>query len=670
VDTILDEIGLVTKVNGSDLLNLLNYVNFRDGTIFAEFRHAKKPEALSFQAFPQPSRGDSLVCRWLAPGVPARVLADYVLRSFVVTDGHSLITVEAEVKELDRETVVFALPEFGSEKSSRKVRRHPSAGVTAVVFQHGLEFGGSLLDFNAVSLQVSLRLPEGGSFHGLNPDSPVTLLLRRSEALLFSGECLITRSEGAGGERTLVLTPAFNNMRRFPPKAIRSVRHTLNPAPSVSVFHPLVGKRIALQTTDLSGVGMGVEEFFENSYLVPGLVLHDIVLEIGNQILLRCSGQVLYRNVFAQGTGSPIVRCGVVFLDLVMEDQARLAALLYQSMNSRFRVCSAVDMEELWRFFFESGFLYPSKYVAIEAYKNEFRALYEKLYLKSSEISRHFLFQDKGTLFAHMSMIRTYPRAWLIHHHAASKSGYGLAGVAVLDQINHYINEFHFHRSSHMDFVMCYYRKENRFPHRVFGGAAEDVANPKGISVDAFAYLHLAEEVAESAAAFQILPASAADLKELKSFYEAVSGGLMLDAMNLTVPSTPHDELDAQYKRLGFQRSHQVFSWKVSGVLKAVVTLQTSDLGLNLSNLTNCLHVVVVDAEGLLPEVLFAGLRQLVQDLARGELPLLVFPKQFLDDHNVPYEKTYLLWVLSMTHSDGCFHSFRNRFKRGSHGQG
>ena len=260
-------------------------------------------------------------------------------------------------------------------------------------------------------------------------------------------------------------------------------------------------------------------------------------------------------------------------------------------------------------------------------------------------------------------MLRAYPDSWLIQHHAASKDGYGLAGVAVLDQIGQYINEFHSHRSTHMDYVMCYFRKENKFPSRVFGGTAKDVTDPKGISLDVFSYVHLTVEW-EGPSICQILPVSDADLKSLNRFYESVSGGLMLDAMNLKVPTNADDELSSRYSELGFRRKSLVFSFHEAGTLKAIVTLQLTELGLNLSNLTNCFHALVIDPS-LDPKVLLSGLRKLGQQYTQEDLPLLVFPSNYLEAHGVTSEKNYTLWVLNMTHTDSYFRSIQKRFRRG-----
>jgi hypothetical protein len=473
--------------------------------------------------------------------------------------------------------------------------------------------------------------------------------------------------ENAG--RTLVLAPGIHNIRRYPPREYRSQRHFLSPAPNINILHPLTGERQYLQAVDLSSSGFATEEFYHSSTLLPGLIIPEVSLEIGNHFMMKCQAQVLYRNIVLAENGETLVRCGIVFLDLSIQDQATLSSLLHQDTNNRIRVCGRVDMDALWSFFFESGFIYPSKYLSMEAHKKDFKRTYEKLYLQSPSITRHFIFQDRGALFGHMSMIRSSARTWLIHHHAASRSGYGMAGVAVLDQVGQYINEFHLHRSTRMDFVMCYYRKENRFPSRVFGGVARDIGNPKGSSIDAFAYTSLSALPAATSESIQVFPASAEDRSELERFYGQASGGLCLDALNLIPGGPPEDPLTAEYQRLGFKRERQVFALKKDGTLIAAILVSITELGLNLSNLTDCVHVFVVDRGKLTPSMLSGALNGLGSHFGNRDSPILVYPVDFLDHYEIPYEKQYILWVFNMNFLDGYFKSLRNTFKRDAHGR-
>jgi hypothetical protein len=67
------------------------------------------------------------------------------------------------------------------------------------------------------------------------------------------------------------------------------------------------------------------------------------------------------------------------------------------------------------------------------------------------------------------------------------------AGLVVLNQIGRYINDFSWMHSTHMQYVMCYYRPENKFPNRVFGGFANYLKNPGQCSIDELAYCHFPE---------------------------------------------------------------------------------------------------------------------------------------------------------------------------------
>lgn len=656
------------RLKRSDLMNRLNFINFSEGTIFATFRHLEHGDLLSCQAFPLPCDDEMLDCRWMPPGLSPEQLKGYGCDGILVSDGHSHVTAKVDVVKLDAENVRFRITGSGYEKSIRKIDRHDCEGIQARLVQSGIGFDGTLADFNALSFRVEFETGLCGSRRWINPADPVMVMLSRDGELLYSGECLAARTDKASARRGLVLVPNFNNIRRYRPQEFRNARQVLAPAPAAYFIHPLTGKRMYLQVKDISGTGICVEEFFERSVLLPGLIIPELSIEIANQSVMQCRAQVLYRNVVQAEGRSGTVRCGIVILDMETKDQARLSAFLHNASNDRLRVCGSLDMEELWRFFFETGFIYPAKYLSIEARKAEFKRTYEKLYLGSPSIARHFIYEDKGQIFGHMSMVHFYSNAWIIHHHAASRDGYGMAGVEVLDQVGRYTNAVHRQPSAHMDYLMCYFREENRFPCRVFSGVARDIADPKGSSLDVFAYLHLpAADSAAGEPSCQLFPAGDTDLAELGRFYADRSGGLMLDALDLVTGTDCDSDLDTEYVRQGFRRERHLFSLRQDGKLKAVLSLTLSELGLNLSNLTNCVHAFVVDDEETSAAVLMAGLRALLHHYKAEDLPVLVYPADYAERNTLPTEKKYTLWILDTDRSDGYFASIRTTFKKSCH---
>ncbi len=650
------------RVRRTDLLNIFNHIHFKAGTVFVRWRHREHSNYIFYQAYPMPCKDETLVCKWTNPDLPLEKLKPYECESILVSDGFSHVSMAAEIQDMDAKGATFRIPLSGYQKSMRSMDRIPCEGVSAQLIQAGISVAGRLRDFNAVSFSVEVDGRALDAMHWVNTDMPVALLFLVDGQLLFSGDCLINRSNKESGSRILVLSPNFSNIRRYKPREFRCKRQILTPAAMAYFRHPFTGKKSYLAVANISVAGICVEEFFDHAQLLPSMIIPEITLEIANSFVLTCRAQVLYRNVVRTEGERSIVHCGIVFLDMNSADQVQLSAIVHQSVDEKLRVCSSVDMEGLWRFFFETGFIYPSKYLSLEAHKDEFKRTYEKLYLESPSIARHFLYQDKGQIFGHMSMLRYYSNSWIVHHHAASRDGYGLAGVSVLDEMGRFTNDVHFHPSAHMDYLICYYRPDNRFPSRVFGNATRDIADPKGSSIDAFAYLWLPAEA--QSAAFQLFPAREEDLSELSRRYETVSGGLLLDALDLGSVVESDPGLSGEYLAQGFKRERHVFCLKLDGKLMAVLLLTISDLGLNLSNLTNCIHVIVLEPELLSPETMFSALHALRSQYGADEPPILVFPDTYLEKHSVPFEKKYLLWVLSGTHSDEYFKSVRNTFKR------
>jgi hypothetical protein len=349
-----------------------------------------------------------------------------------------------------------------------------------------------------------------------------------------------------------------------------------------------------------------------------------------------------------------------------IQDHVKLVALLDQAKDKNSYICSNVNLDELWNFFFDTGFIYPDKYAFIQKNKDQIKKTYERLYSNNPHIARHFIYQDKGRILGHMAMIRFYENTWLIQHHAARKSSRNKAGLVVLDQIGRMLNDSNRLYSLHMDYVICYYRSSNKFPSRIFGGAAKSINDPKACSIDRFAYYHYQNTSRHMSAlpkSWEFSSTRAEDLQELEDFYEHSSGGLMLEALDLKADKFDCDSLAAQYHRVGLTRERHFYSLKKNGNLKAVITAVLSDVGLNLSDLTNCIKVFVLDPKGLTPDILNTIFSLLSKRFQRKEMAILLYPAAYVDEQLIVYEKLYNLWVCRVQSSDEYFR-YLNRLLR------
>ena len=72
-----------------------------------------------------------------------------------------------------------------------------------------------------------------------------------------------------------------------------------------------------------------------------------------------------------------------------------------------------------------------------------------------------------------------------------------------------------------------------------------------------------------------------------------------------------------------------------------------SDDGLNLSDLTNCIQVFVVDQEQFPRDIVNLMLSILTHKYQQEEIPILVYPTSYADNAKLPYDKKYSLWAIS-----------------------
>ncbi len=639
------------------LINKLNYINFQDDVILVNFKHPRYNHTVSHPAKPQPCLGEELKCIWTETDKIRQQLSSYRFQEIVVPSGKKKLVVTSSEITIDDTGICIVLPETCWEVSPREMRRHSSRGVKVQLIQNSVSFYGVLVDFSTASFRVEITAKPPQTFQWINPNLPVNLIFSDENEVLYSGECRITKETDGHKTKYYILEPATYQTQRFKPKEFRSDRQKLVPSPTIIFKHPLIEKMINLKVIDLSGAGFAVEEDRFEAVLLPGMIIPELEVNFTNNFTIHCKAQVVYRQLNGEGEAGNRVKCGMAILDMSIDDHGKLSALLHQAKDDHSYVCNRVNLDALWNFFFESGFIYPKKYVFLEANKDKIKKIYTKLYTQNQKIARHFIYQDKGRILGHLAMIRFYENTWLIHHHAADRSASLRAGMAVLDQIGRFINDSHQLYSIRMNYAFCYFRPENRFPNRVFGGVFDNIKDPKGCSIDTFAYFHCRKNPSNGQVLeepWELTNMQAEDFSELQNFYEFSSGGIMLDALELK-GNEGVEELSIEYQKLGLKREKQVLSLKRGGKLKAVVLVDVSDVGLNLADLTNNIKVIVIDSRELTKDILYSAISQLSRKFEQGEIPVLVYPVTYVESNSIPYEKLYHLWALNMQYTDYYF---------------
>lgn len=655
------------RVSRSYLVNKLNYVNFMNGTIDVIFCHRRYDRRVVCKALPFPCAGERLECRFQKPGAVETLIDNYEIERFYVGDGVKALQVEPAAYRIQEEGIEFDLPERCLEIRNRREIRYPCRDIPVQVIQNSMLFKGRLLEFSTGSFQVELAARPPQTFECIDPDLPVDLIVIIADEMVYSGTFSVVRQGDGADVRDFVLEPKGDSLRRFHPRTFRSNRLQLVPSPNLLFTHPLTGNMVNLKVADISGSGMSVTERLGGSLLLPGMILPEVELSFAGIFHIRFKAQVVYRNVVEDDKGKTDALCGLAILDMSTNEHLKLLSILHQAENENAYINNEVEMSALWDFFFETGFIYPKKYQYIADNKEAIKATYWKLYTQNPTIARHFIYQEKGRILGHMAMVRLYDKAWMIHHHAARKRDQIRAGIDVLNQIGRFGYDSHRLYSLHMKYLLCYFRPENHFPNSVFGGFARHNTDPKACSMDGFAYLHHRPGEGEPEAlapGWSLSPTGEGDVQELSTWYDFESGGLMLAALDLEPSKFRSQAVEREYESLGFTKSRTLISLKRDSRLKAVIMVHRSDIGLNLSDLTHCVKIFVVDAADLDRHLLMGAVETVFHRHGLGEMPVLIHPNGFAEDAGIDHEKTYNLWIIDIRHSDQYFEFIDKLFRR------
>jgi hypothetical protein len=655
-------------VSRERLINKLNYLNFQNKIVLLAFEHARYGHTLRVEARPQPCQENRLRCTWVDPSAARAISRYYVFSALLIPDEQKLLQGIGQVTSTDEEGIVIELPEECTEVYSRKVVRNPCKGIQVEFFKNGSRFEGTLVDFSPISFRARIRTSPPQTFGWLNAGAPVMVVLSSDREILFSGDCRIVSDTGGRRSREYVLEPTQDHIQRFERQQHRSVRQEFVPAPTIVFEHPLTGRLVSLKVLDLSSSGLAVEENARNAVLMPGLMIPRLDLCLASNFRFPCRAQVVYRQVLDPESEDSCLRYGLALLDMDVADHLQLVGLLHHADDRRSYVCNQVDMDELWSFFFETGFIYPQKYDFIQKNREQIKQTYEKLYTHNPSIARHFIYQDRGKILGHMAMVRFYDSTWLIHHHAARTSSSYRAGLNVLEQITRFVNESCRFSFMHMEYLVCFYRPENRFPRSVFGGLCRGIDDSRICSEATFAYLHLQcdHDVKGRPGEYSLSPADDDDLRELSSFCQHESGGLMISALDLEPGDVEHSDLGEEFRKLGLKRERQLYAVKSNDRLQAVAMVNLADIGLNLSDLTNSITLFVLDQHELTDQTVYNALSVLMTRFGQREIPVLIYPEAAAKSLEIPVEKRYVMWsLMPHDHSDSFYRSMNAILRAG-----
>lgn len=654
---LLDEEDSDRSIDQKKLINKLNYINFNDGYVFFLLKHKGTGEQTLIKAYPEPCVKKELLSR-LDSSVTLVDLNNYIFTHLVIDEGLTNILAPVQLISIEGGNIKVGLPELSRVKTVRKIKRFLCDNITCKIVQGDFSVPGQLVDFSPGGLGIILS--GNKSMNGFDENKSALLNINQNGTKLYSGMCHCIRNGASSPGSRVVFAPLPKQVALFPKREMRNNRQHIAPSFSVSFKHPFFNGHIERDVFDISPAGFSIKDKMEEELLLPGMILTDINIVYADIVKMKCSAQVVYRHEEPENN---MVKCGFAIADMNLESFTSLNHILGVSNDGYARVSSEVEMDTLWEFFFDTGFIYGEKYEDIQSYRNTFKEIYRKLYQENHDIARHFVYKKNGKMYGHIAMIHAYQPSWLIHHFAARRMSHRLPGVTVLKQITQYISSYNRLPSAGMDHVMTYYQPNNKVIDRIFGDFTRYLKDLRGSSLDLFSYMLFQKEYSARTLpeGWVVRESTLRDLVKLKDYYESASGGLLLSALGLDLPS---DSIKKSFADAGFKREYRTYCLCHEDRQMAFFVVNQSDIKLNLSDLINGITIVVVEPDILSWAILTIVVNSLATNYSEKNIPLLIFPLNYLQLQNMSEEKQYALWILNLKHSSDDYLAYMNRIMK------
>jgi hypothetical protein len=625
------------------LIQTLHYLDFSNTPILLLMMDLEYEEDFLVRSQIESCTEGGIHCRWPQEAIPASIA--FTPLNLIVDNGLSLILFPLHLINRHENGFSAAIPKEAHLLGKRQVYRHVCRDIDIVLIQNGFVARGELIDFSPMAFRVRVRPDTNNSFVWMNADSPCAISFYANEKILFSG--LLgrrIRQNGGPAEKELVFSPIGKEIRRFQKRKTRPPRLGITPPLLANFTHPFIQKAIQRDIHNLSFAGFSVEETAEEGVLMPGMIIPNLEIQYAGVLKMTCDAQVIYR----QKIGKERVRCGIAIIDMDFHSYRHLSHIMVHAGNPQACFSSELDTDALWKFFFDTSFIYPKKYYMLQHYSEDFKETYRKLYREDQEIEAHFTYQENGHIYGHVSIFRAYQRAWMVHHLAARSLNGKHIGLTVLKNVLRFFDGLYRYPSIRIDHMLFYFRPENHFPNLFFGGFARDLGNQRACSLDLFAYMSHPTNRPQDPfpPGWQLTDFKTSHLPELERFYRNSSGGLLLDVLRLGQTDDGNETLEEVYRRHGFLRQWHTYALLKEQSLKAVLVVNHSSPGLNLSEFLNNIKIIVTDPIGLPWEVLTAALARLAPEFKTEIVPLLIFPANYPSERGLKVDKHYLLWIL------------------------
>jgi hypothetical protein len=273
-------------------------------------------------------------------------------------------------------------------------------------------------------------------------------------------------------------------------------------------------------------------------------------------------------------------------------EHARLVEVCYPGVKA----AHDVTFEDIWGLFLESGFLYPEKVARLQPVIAEIQQTVRALLQANGSLMATVALRNETGLDAQISMLRWCQQTWIVQHLAALPlSARALDASAQVTLALIYYGQLR----PDIQWGKMYFRPNNAWPSRVFGGFARQVKDASTSDFRVFHYLVAPTNGPAQgvSGAVRVRPASGSDFALIEDWFTSRGRMVELAANDLQQGRADLAQVSGDYAKFGINRRRELLVAERDGRSTGFAILEIASLGLNFSELTNAFTVYAAEED-------------------------------------------------------------------------
>ena len=383
---------------------------------------------------------------------------------------------------------------------------------------------------------------------------------------------------------------------------------------SVEFESPLTGAALRYRVADLDPAGIGFTFDGEREAFPPGLVIERVRLALPGH-LIECSAVVESSAPAADATALKIARrCGLRLRGLSGHDQDCVREALVELLAPNVSDGGLLPFEQIWELIHATNNHYADHPFGEPASVERLSRTHMGL-ASDHELARTFTLSDEhDRLMGHASGVRIYSRTWLSGH-LMVRPGYHRQM-----QLSQELTKltFDYAEALHdVEFTRGFWRMENRWSARVFGGAGSRLLRPGLVSMAMFWPMRTRSDAVFPAAPRSARRARESDVDAFFQYARTSMDPVRMRANDLTPDELRLETLGRRYAARGLKRERVLGVVDGAGGPAGWVLVESSSPGLMWGEFYNACQLFVPDGPAAADARL--ALVQFAADVARAD---------------------------------------------------